>query len=205
MMSGSRPPPPGLVLTNDSASTWFNLQAGGRGHRQRYRPALPGRRPTRRCSRPAFWSRRFSGLGESDLGLARRLTGRVGLRGEYSALLNQSQPGPAPGAGLAAGGRQPALGRGGFYQSPTPDLLRTQPRLGFERAAHCILSYQRATASRTLRAELVSRRLPRPGALRWLQPARGQRLHQHRPGLRPRAATCSGATATRPPENWTTG
>ncbi|RZK55812.1 MAG: TonB-dependent receptor [Hymenobacter sp.] len=51
-------------------------------------------------------------------------------------------------------GQQVSVAGGLFYQNPTNDLLRVQPALNFERAAHYLLIYQYQTSSRTLRAEL---------------------------------------------------
>jgi hypothetical protein len=143
-----------LVLTNDSASTWFNLKLGAEATAQyyalRYQAAADAPVYT-----PAFAEQRAAVFGESDLSLAPRLTGRVGVRGEYSALLHKANLAPrlALAWQLGAGSQLSAAG-GLFYQTPTNDLLRVQPALGFEQAAHYILSYQRSTASRTLRAEL---------------------------------------------------
>ena len=143
-----------LVLTNDSASTWFNLKLGTEATVQRSALRYQAE-PDAPVFTPGFSEKRLAAFGESDLSLAPRLTGRVGLRGEYSALLHQASLAPrlALAWRLGAGGQLSAIG-GLYYQNPTPDLLRVQPRLGFERAAHYILSYQRATAGRTLRAEL---------------------------------------------------
>lgn len=143
-----------LVLTNDSASTWFNLKLGTETTVQRYnlRYQATAEAPV---YTPGFWEKRTAVFGESDLSLAPRLTGRVGLRGEYSALLRQASLAPrlALAWQLGASSQLSAIG-GLYYQNPTNDLLRVQPRLGFERAAHYLLSYQLSTASRTLHAEL---------------------------------------------------
>jgi len=94
-------------------------------------------------------------FAESDLSLAPRLTGRLGLRGEYSGLLRQANLAPRLALAWQLGGSQQlALAGGLFYQSPTNDLLRVQPALGFERAAHYIFSYQYQTSGRTLRTAL---------------------------------------------------
>ncbi len=143
-----------LVLTNDSASTWFNLKLGAEATAQRYDlryQATPDAPPYTPC----FLEKRAAVFGESDLSLAPRLTGRVGGRGEYSALLHRASLAPhlALAWQLGASGQLSAIG-GLYYQSPTPDLLRVQPHVGFEQAAHYILSYQRGAAGRTLHAEL---------------------------------------------------
>ena len=143
-----------LVLLADSLSTWYNLKVGAEATAQRY-----DLRYQARTDAPAyaagFTEARPTLFAESDLSLAPRLTGRVGLRAEYSALLGELNAAPrlALAYGLGAAGQLSAAG-GIFYQNPTADLLRVQPALGFERATHYILSYQRLTDGRTLRAEL---------------------------------------------------
>ncbi|MFD1874960.1 TonB-dependent receptor [Hymenobacter bucti] len=143
-----------VVLTNDSASTWFNLKLGAEATAQRYdlRYQATSEAPT---YTPGFLEKRPAVFAESELSLAPRLTGRVGLRGEYSGLLRQANLAPRLALAWQLGGGQQVAAAGGlFYQSPTNDLLRVQPALGFERAAHYILSYQYQTSARTLRAEL---------------------------------------------------
>ena len=143
-----------LVLTNDSASTWFNLKLGAETTAQRYALRYQAA-PDAPTYTPAFGEVRPAAFAESDLSLAPRLTGRVGVRGEYSGLLRQGRVAPrlALAYRLGATGQLSAAG-GAFYQNPTNDLLRVQPTLGFERATHYLLSYQRLAADRTLRAEL---------------------------------------------------
>ncbi|MBJ6145528.1 TonB-dependent receptor [Hymenobacter sp. BT559] len=143
-----------LVLTNDSASTWFNLKVGTETTVQRYdlRYQATAESPT---LTPSVLEKRPAVFAESDLSLTPRLTGRLGLRGEYSGLLRQANLAPRLALAWQLGSsQQVALAGGLFYQNPTNDLLRVQPNLGFERAAHYIFSYQYQTSSRTLRAEL---------------------------------------------------
>ena len=164
-----------LVLINDSASTWFNLKLGAEATAQRYglRYQATADAPV---YTPGFAEQRTALFGESDLSLAPRLSGRVGVRGEYSALLHKANLAPrlALAWQLGAGSQLSAAG-GLFYQTPTNDLLRVQPALAFERAAHYVLSYQRSTASRTLRAELYYKdyqQLARFDAYQVLDPSR---------------------------------
>ncbi|HET9502104.1 MAG TPA: TonB-dependent receptor [Hymenobacter sp.] len=143
-----------LVLTNDSAGTWFNLKLGTEATAQRYDLTYRATAdaPT---YRPGFAEQRTAVFAESDLSLSARLTGRVGVRGEYSALLNKASLAPRVALAWQLGAGQQVSAAGGlYYQSPTNDLLRVQPALGLERAAHYILSYQYQTSARTLRAEL---------------------------------------------------
>ena len=143
-----------LVLTNDSASTWFNLKLGTENTVQRYGLTYQASADAPVYT-PSFLEKRTAVFAESDLSLSARLTGRVGVRGEYSALLNKANLAPRVALAWQLGaGQQVSAAAGLFYQNPTNDLLRVQPTLGFERAAHYILSYQYMTSSRTLRAEL---------------------------------------------------
>jgi vitamin B12 transporter len=143
-----------LVLTNDSASTWFNLKVGAEATAQRYDLAYRATSDATLYT-PGFLERRTAVFAESDISLSAHLTARAGLRGEYSALLNQANLAPRLALAWQLGGGQQVSAAGGlFYQNPTNDLLRVQPALGFERATHYILSYQYQTSARTLRAEL---------------------------------------------------
>lgn len=143
-----------LMLVNDSASTWFNVKLGAEATAQHYTLGYQATADAPVFT-TTFFEKRTALFAESDLSLSARLTGRVGVRGEYSALLNKAKLAPrlALAYGLGAAGQLSVAG-GLFYQSPTNDLLRVQPALGFEQAAHYLLSYQRTAAARTLRVEL---------------------------------------------------
>ncbi|MBD2720565.1 TonB-dependent receptor [Hymenobacter armeniacus] len=146
-----------LVLTNDSASTWFNLKMGLEGYAQRYRQQYQAAAETA----PLFLGvdeQRGSAFLESELVLSRKLAGRVGLRGEYSALLHRSNAAPRLGLAYQTGpNSQLSAAWGYFYQSPTTDLLRISHALQFERAEHLLLTYQRQVQQRTLRAEIYQK------------------------------------------------
>lgn len=142
-----------LVLTNDSASTWFNLKLGTETTAQRYdlRYQATADAPT---LSPGFLEKRTAVFAESDLSLAPRLTGRVGLRGEYSALLNKANLAPRLALAWQLGAASQLSAAGGlFFQNPTNDLLYRQPALGFEQATHAILTYQHQAAGRLLRVD----------------------------------------------------
>ncbi len=143
-----------LVLTNDSAAAWFNLKLGTELLAQRYRQTYrEGPRADPR--RLGFDERRAAAFAESELVLSRRLAGRAGLRGEYSGLLGRPSLAPRLALAYQTGGHsQLSAAWGRFYQTPTPDLLRAGAPLGFERAQHLLLTYQRVVGTRTLRAEL---------------------------------------------------
>ncbi len=146
-----------LVLTNDSASTWFNLKMGLEGYAQRYRQhyqAAP-EAPTRTLG---VAEQRGAGFVESELVLTNKLAARAGLRAEYSALLGRFNAAPRLGLAYKTGANSQLSAAGGwFYQTPTTDLLRISPNRQFERAAHYLLTYQRLAHNRTLRAEIYQK------------------------------------------------
>ncbi|MBD2768630.1 TonB-dependent receptor [Hymenobacter sp. BT664] len=146
-----------VVLTNDSAGTWFNLKMGVEGYAQRYRQhyqAAVGA-PLRALG---LDEQRGAGFLESELLLTNRLAGRAGLRTEYSALLGRWNAAPRLGLAYKTGANsQLSAAWGWFYQTPTTDLLRVSPSLRFERAAHYLLTYQRLVKNRTLRAEVYQK------------------------------------------------
>lgn len=145
-----------LVLTNDSAATWFNLKMGVEGLAQRYRQTYQAR-PEAEVRALGFTEQRAAAFAESEVVLSRRLAGRAGLRGEYSGLLGRANLAPRLALAYQTGTHsQLSAAAGLFYQSPTNDLLRYgyAAPLGFERARHLLLTYQRIAGPRTLRAEL---------------------------------------------------
>ena len=146
-----------LVLTNDSASTWFNLKTGVEGYAQRYRQQYQptAAAPVRTLG---FDEQRAAAFAESEMALGHRLGARAGLRAEYSALLGRYNAAPRLGLAYKTGDNsQLSAAWGYFYQTPTTDLLRIAPALAFERAEHYLLAYQRTALDRTLRAELYQK------------------------------------------------
>jgi vitamin B12 transporter len=132
-----------VVLINDSAAARWNLKVGAevvaQKVNQEVRPNMA--RPT--TYTPSFLEKRAAGFIESDFQLTDRLAGRVGGRGEYSALLGRWNA--APRVALAyqtteSSSISGAYGR--FYQTPDNSLLLVQPNLRFERATHSVLTYQ---------------------------------------------------------------
>ena len=142
-----------LVLTNDSASTWFNVKIGAEGLAQHYRQTYQANAETP-VLRTGFDEQRATVFTESEVVLTKRLAGRVGLRGEYSGLLHRANLAPRLALALQMGAySQLSAAWGHFYQTPTTDLLRFGSPLNFERAQHLLLTYQRVVGTRTLRAE----------------------------------------------------
>ncbi|ALW85712.1 hypothetical protein AUC43_11810 [Hymenobacter sedentarius] len=146
-----------VVLTNDSASTWFNLKMGAEAYAQRYRQQYQATAegPTQTLG---VDEQRGAGLVECELVLTNKLAGRAGLRTEYSALLGRWNAAPRLGLAYKTGeNSQISAAWGWFYQSPTTDLLRISSQLKFERAEHLLLIYQRMVKERTLRAEVYQK------------------------------------------------
>jgi len=145
------------VLTNDSASTWFNLKMGAEGYVQRYRQQYQAT-PEASPRQLNVDEQRGAGFFESELVLSNKLAGRAGLRTEYSGLLGRWNAAPRLGLAYKTGANSQLSGAWGwFYQSPTTDVLRISHQLQFERAEHLLLTYQHQAKDRTLRAELYQK------------------------------------------------
>jgi vitamin B12 transporter len=146
-----------VVLTNDSASTWFNLKMGVDGYAQRYRQQYQATAETPTLHLGVN-EQRGAGFLESEMVLTNRLAGRAGLRTEYSALLGRWNAAPRLGLAYKTGeNSQLSAAWGWFYQTPTTDLLRISSALKFERAEHYMLTYQHQVHDRTLRAEVYQK------------------------------------------------
>jgi hypothetical protein len=83
-----------------------------------------------------------------------RLVFRAGLRGERDFLLERSNLAPRLSAAWKAGrDAQVSASWGLFYQSPDDTILFRTRNLGFERAAHYIVNFQRIRNDRIFRVE----------------------------------------------------
>lgn len=95
-----------------------------------------------------------AGFAETDLYISRKLVARLGLRSEYSALLNRANLAPRIAAAWILGeNEQIAFAAGRFYQSPEYPLLRFNTDLRFEQADHYMLNYQRIRNGYSFRIE----------------------------------------------------
>jgi hypothetical protein len=93
-------------------------------------------------------------FAESELYLSRKLAGRVGLRSEYSSLLNRFNLAPRLSFAFKTGEySQVSLAAGQFFQNPDYRYLYTNSDLNFERADHLIVNYQIIKNKRTFRIE----------------------------------------------------
>ncbi|MEZ4924695.1 MAG: TonB-dependent receptor [Saprospiraceae bacterium] len=97
-------------------------------------------------------------FAESDLYITTRLVTRLGLRGEYSTLLEKATIAPRVSLAYKFGDNdQVSFAWGHFYQKGD-SLLRWQTQFngqipGFQRAEHYILNYQYIKSDRTFRVE----------------------------------------------------
>ena len=142
-----------VVLTNDSAGTRWNLKLGAEAlvqdYRQQYQAAS-----TMPLWTLGFTEKRGAAFVESDVLLSNRVSARVGLRSEYSGLLNRGSVAPRVALAWQVGSYSQLSAAGGlFYQNPSNDLLRVSRHLDFERARHYVLTYQYVNNNRTLRLE----------------------------------------------------
>ncbi len=91
---------------------------------------------------------------EAEVYLSRELAGRVGLRGEYSSVIDRYNLAPRLSFAYKTGAySQVSLAAGQFYQNPDHRYLYLNQDLNFERADHLILNYQRVKDKRTFRIE----------------------------------------------------
>ncbi|MBC6605236.1 TonB-dependent receptor [Hymenobacter sp. BT188] len=147
-----------LVLTNDSASAYWNVKLGVEGlaqsNQQRYEFA-----PLDTVFR--FSERRLATFAESDIAFSNKLVGRVGGRGEYSGVLNRWNGAPRLALAYQVNEKTQLSGAWGyFYQTPASDLLiraENRQQLRFERAQHFQLTYLRSHDDRTLRVEAYAK------------------------------------------------
>jgi vitamin B12 transporter len=104
---------------------------------------------------------RVAGFAESDIAFSNKLVGRVGGRGEYSAVLGRWNAAPRLALAYQINEKTQLSGAWGyFYQNPGNDLLLrvdNPARLRFERAQHLQVTYLRSHDSRTLRVEAYSK------------------------------------------------
>lgn len=91
---------------------------------------------------------------EDDIYITNQLAGKIGLRGEYSSLLQRVNLAPRFSAAykLHRAG-QFSIAYGMFYQKPETQYLLQHNRLGYMRADHYILNYQYQPKDRLLRLE----------------------------------------------------
>ncbi|HMS66902.1 MAG TPA: TonB-dependent receptor [Saprospiraceae bacterium] len=96
----------------------------------------------------------MAAFGESEFVIARKFSGRVGLRGEYSQLLQKMNFAPrATFAYTISKGEQVSLAAGSFYQNPEFQHLVNNSTLNQESANHLIFNYQKIKNGLIFRVE----------------------------------------------------
>ncbi len=93
-------------------------------------------------------------FAESDIYLTNDIAGKIGVRGEYSALLNKMNIVPRLSAAYKLNRKgQISLAYGMFYQKPELTYLFQRTDLNYMRADHYIINYQYQPKDRLLRIE----------------------------------------------------
>jgi len=100
-----------------------------------------------------------AGFVESDIYLTNELAAKIGLRYEYSSLIRKSDLAPRISLAYKTGkDAQISAAYGIFYQKAENPQLFYTPDLGFTRATHYILNYQKMTKDQMFRVEAYYKR-----------------------------------------------
>ena len=99
---------------------------------------------------------RYSALfAESEFYVSPKLAIRIGIRGEYTSVINKFNAAPRISLAYKTGKySQVSFAGGRFYQNPEKEYLYLNKNLGFEIADHAILNYQIIKENRTFRTDL---------------------------------------------------
>jgi hypothetical protein len=93
-------------------------------------------------------------FAESDIYITNELAAKLGLRYEHSSIIRKSDIAPRLSLAYKTGkDAQVSLAYGIFYQKPENTQLFYTSRLGFTRAAHYIINYQKMNRDRIFRVE----------------------------------------------------
>jgi len=97
----------------------------------------------------------YGSFAETDWYLTKKLVARIGVRHEYSKLLNKSNIAPRVSLGIKTGkDGQVSFAYGDFYQTPGISFISYASQyLSYEKATHYILNYQIVQEDRTFRIE----------------------------------------------------
>jgi len=116
---------------------------------QRYRTAQYGTDTTIK-----FHDHFNSLFAESDIYLTNALAAKVGLRYEHSSVISRSDLAPRVSLAYRTGREaQVSLAYGVFYQKPENSQLFYSTNVGFTRATHYIINYQKMSKDRIFRVE----------------------------------------------------
>ncbi len=93
-------------------------------------------------------------FAETDIHLTNDFAAQIGGRFEYSSVIKKVNAAPRISFAYKTGtGAQVSLAYGIFYQKPENMYLMTSPGLGYTKAIHYILNYQKTTEGRIFRVE----------------------------------------------------
>jgi len=91
---------------------------------------------------------------EGDLIFSKDLALKVGIRSEYSGLLDQFTVSPRTSLAYKTGKySQISIAYGDFYQNPNDDVLQFSTEISAQKTGHCIANYQYTHNGRIFRAE----------------------------------------------------
>lgn len=92
---------------------------------------------------------------EADIIFSRKLALKLGVRGEYSELFQESTVSPRASLAYKTGkNSQLSLAYGDFFQQPENEILKFTSKLEAQHTQHFILNYQYAANNRIFRAEV---------------------------------------------------
>jgi len=95
-----------------------------------------------------------AGFAEADIFFSNKFAMKLGVRGEYSKGLEDSNFSPRISLAYKSSEKgQFSLAYGDFYQNPLNDYLKYDQSLNFEKTSHYILNYQFLGDGKTFRAE----------------------------------------------------
>jgi hypothetical protein len=96
-----------------------------------------------------------AGFAEADVYITNDLAAKVGSRIEHSSVINKTNIVPRLSLAYKVGNKgQFSAAYGIFYQKPDRQTLLFNQSLGYSKATHYILNYQRISRDYTLRAEM---------------------------------------------------
>ncbi|MET3874708.1 carboxypeptidase-like regulatory domain-containing protein [Chitinophaga sp. OAE865] len=94
-------------------------------------------------------------FAEGDIYFTPSFVGRVGGRAEYSSVLGEMNFAPRVSLAYKVNNfSQFSVAYGDYYQKPEPQYIRFDRNLGYMKATHYILSYQRVATDYTFRTEV---------------------------------------------------
>ncbi|SFW72470.1 TonB-dependent receptor [Chitinophaga sancti] len=95
-----------------------------------------------------------AGFAETELYFTNSLVATVGVRAEYSSILQKAKVAPRASLAYRMGkGSTISAAYGQFYQKPENSYLQVSPSLDYTKATHYIINYQRQVRGTFLRVE----------------------------------------------------